>query len=113
MRYKWLIITGCLVSLVGTVYALDPEKEASKPDSHRAGWDAGHQTAAKSDAASCRMCHKSYFCIDCHQRRDSITQRVHRRNFKFYHSIEARTNPRKCDSCHRVSFCTDCHGNPQ
>jgi hypothetical protein len=111
MMKKIVIIVVILVGVAVTAFALDPNSYA--PDSHRAGWATGHQQVAKTDAASCNGCHKSFFCIDCHQRRDTVTERVHKRNFKFYHSIEARTNPRKCDTCHKITFCTDCHTNPR
>lgn len=112
MKHRLITFIVLAILMAGSAYALDPEKEAMKPDNHRAGWNAGHQTTAKSDPASCNACHKPWFCIDCHQRRDTIEERVHRRNFKFYHSIEARMNPRKCDTCHTTTFCVDCHRNP-
>ena len=81
-----------------------------KPDNHKSGWISKHQTYAKNNDTYCTQCHPNkMFCIDCHQRRDTIQQRVHRRNFKFYHSIEARANPRKCDVCHTASYCQTCH----
>lgn len=108
--YRNLVMLAIGMTFISTLaYTFEPSKEEGKPDSHRAGWNAGHQQAAKSDPSSCESCHKAYFCVDCHQRRDTITQRVHRRNFLFYHSLEARANPRKCDECHRINYCTDCH----
>lgn len=112
MKYKILVISMAGF-VAATAFAYDPDKEAGMPESHRSGWASGHQQAAKSDAASCKSCHKPFFCVDCHQRRDTVTERVHKRNFKFYHSVEARANPRKCDACHRLSFCADCHTNPR
>lgn len=81
-----------------------------KPSSHKAGWISKHEIFAKQNPQECAQCHRnSMFCLDCHQRRDTIQQRVHRRNFRFSHSIEARFNPRKCDACHRVNYCQQCH----
>lgn len=81
-----------------------------KPASHRVSWISKHQSYAKNDAASCVECHPNQmFCMDCHSRRDTITERVHRRNYEFYHSIEARANPHKCASCHSVAYCQKCH----
>lgn len=81
-----------------------------KPDNHKAGWIAKHQSHAKQDAAYCTQCHANrMFCIDCHQRRDTIQTRMHPRNFLFHHSIEARANPRKCDTCHTIQYCNACH----
>ncbi|MDP2600907.1 MAG: hypothetical protein Q8P84_09295 [Deltaproteobacteria bacterium] len=81
-----------------------------KPQSHKAGWIAKHQDYAKQNVAECSQCHRNnFFCINCHQRRDSIQQIMHRRNFLMYHSVEARANPRKCDECHTVAYCQRCH----
>lgn len=81
-----------------------------KPASHKAGWIAKHQDYAKQNVGECAQCHRNNsFCINCHQRRDSIQQIMHRRNFLFYHSVEARANPRKCDECHTTSYCQRCH----
>lgn len=113
MKYSWVIILFLFVFASGLSYAIDPSKDEGLPDSHRAGWETKHQTAAKAYSSSCTGCHKAYFCINCHNRRDTIQQVVHRRNFKFYHSVEARANPRKCDECHRPQYCADCHANPR
>lgn len=81
-----------------------------KPQSHRSGWIAKHQSYAKTDPKSCLTCHPNQmFCIDCHGRRDTITTRMHRRNFRLFHSIDARANPRACDACHAITYCQDCH----
>ncbi len=112
MKYKILIMGVLLVGMAATAFALDPESDAGKPGSHSAGWVQMHQSTAKIDSSSCKACHKPWFCIDCHERRDSIQQRVHKRNYMFYHSVEARANPRKCDQCHKIVFCRDCHSNP-
>lgn len=80
------------------------------PSSHKAGWLSKHEYYAKQNIQGCFQCHtNSMFCIDCHKRRDTVTQRMHRRNFRFFHSIEARANPRKCDACHTVTYCQTCH----
>jgi hypothetical protein len=113
MKLKIIIMIAAMLGAAAVCHAFDPDKDASMPDSHRSGWDVAHQQAAKNDPSYCSECHKPYFCIDCHQRRDTITQRVHKRNFKFYHSVEARANPHRCDACHSISFCTDCHRNPR
>lgn len=81
-----------------------------KPQSHKVAWDKKHQVYAKQNAKECQQCHTNQmFCIDCHKRRDTVQERMHRRNFKFFHSIEARANPRRCDACHTVAFCQKCH----
>lgn len=81
-----------------------------KPESHKSGWIGKHQMYAKQDANVCTQCHQDpMFCMDCHNRRDSVQTRMHDRNFKFFHSIQARANPRQCDACHVVNFCQQCH----
>ena len=112
MKYKNIFILMFVFWSMTTVAGNESERD-SLPDSHRAGWIEKHQQYSKSNKEECMMCHKPIFCIDCHQRRDTITERVHKRNWKFYHSVEARANPRKCDSCHQVKFCNRCHQNPR
>lgn len=81
-----------------------------KPKSHRAGWDKKHQIYAKQNPNECQGCHTNQiFCIDCHKKRQTVLERVHRRNFRFFHSIEARANPRRCNACHNVVYCRRCH----
>src|SRR3989338_68892 len=112
-QWLLLIIIG-LLCVGGVVYAgVNEGDRENMPDTHRTGWDVKHQQYAKGNEAECAMCHKPFFCIDCHQRRDDVTERVHKRNWKFFHSVQARANPKKCDSCHKTSFCTDCHRNPE
>lgn len=85
-------------------------KGGPPPTSHQVDWLAKHQVYAKQDPRECGQCHtNAMFCIDCHARRDTVQQSMHRRNFRFTHSIEARANPRRCDACHTVSYCQDCH----
>ncbi len=87
-----------------------PGGKFPKPESHKVDWIGKHQVYAKGDPKYCQQCHSNaMFCIDCHQRRDSVSERVHKRNFKYFHSIPARANPRKCDACHTVNFCQQCH----
>lgn len=81
-----------------------------KPENHKVDWLNKHQVYAKQNPAECRQCHANQvFCTNCHQRRDTIQETVHRRNFRFFHSITARANPRKCATCHITNFCQDCH----
>ncbi len=81
-----------------------------KPQSHQVDWLNKHQVYAKTKADNCTQCHQNeMFCINCHQRRDTIQEVMHRRNFKFFHSIEARANPRKCTTCHTINYCQTCH----
>ncbi|MBI2501001.1 MAG: hypothetical protein HYW02_05970 [Deltaproteobacteria bacterium] len=81
-----------------------------KPQSHRVDWTRQHQVPAKQNPEECKTCHtNATFCINCHKRRDTVSEKVHRRNFRLFHSIEARANPRRCDACHSVTFCQECH----
>lgn len=81
-----------------------------KPKNHKVGWDNKHQSYAKNNPKYCTQCHANQmFCLDCHKKRDTVEERMHRRNFRFTHSIKARANPRRCDACHTVHFCQECH----
>ena len=81
-----------------------------KPASHKVDWIKKHQVYAKQEPATCKECHSNQqFCINCHSRRDTVQEKMHRRNFRYFHSIEARANPRRCESCHTVNFCQECH----
>lgn len=81
-----------------------------RPEFHDASWIQQHASRAKAEPNLCANCHQSVmFCVDCHQRRDSIQRRMHNLNFKFYHSLEARANAHRCDACHQKAFCTNCH----
>lgn len=81
-----------------------------KPPSHKVDWKARHQIYAKQNPEECRQCHTdAIFCLNCHKKRQTVEETMHRRNFKFFHSIEARANPRKCDACHTVNYCQECH----
>ena len=117
MKFKGItvIVVALLlgISFAGAFAGSRENDQDSRPDSHRANWEKVHQNYAKANNQECAMCHKPIFCIDCHQRRDEITERVHKRNWKFLHSVEVRANAKQCDSCHRQKFCTDCHQNPR
>lgn len=81
-----------------------------KPQSHKTDWFSKHQVYAKKNPAECQQCHTDQiFCINCHERRDTVQPKMHRRNFRFFHSIEARANPHRCDACHTVDTCQQCH----
>jgi len=79
------------------------------PEDHQIAWLKVHASSARANPAQCETCHRQSFCIDCHQRRDTIHTVVHERNFRFFHSVEARANPIQCGSCHRADFCINCH----
>ena len=82
-----------------------------KPASHDTNWQNLHQSVAKQNSKYCDQCHKQYFCINCHQRRDPIQTIMHDRNFRYIHSIEARANPRRCNECHALQYCLNCHAS--
>jgi len=81
-----------------------------KPMDHKVNWMEKHQVYGKNNPPSCNECHPNQmFCLDCHTKRQTVRERVHRRNFRFTHSVKARANPRSCDSCHTVNYCQECH----
>ena len=59
-----------------------------KPDNHLVDWLGKHQVYAKQNLEECQSCHTNQmFCANCHERRDTVQQTVHRRNFRISHSI--------------------------
>ena len=79
------------------------------PENHKVAWLKVHASVSQANPVECENCHRNSFCIDCHERRDTIQTRVHERNFRFFHSLQARANPVQCGSCHRADYCINCH----
>lgn len=98
---------------------------------HRNDFLGRHSVEAEADPASCRRCHGSSFCEDCH-RQSSLTSTAssprdpHPPGWAFpgaaeFHGTAARRDIASCAACHDQgarSICVDCHkvggigGNP-
>ena len=79
------------------------------PTGHGAGWIELHGADARLGAQTCRDCHRSEYCVECHQRKESVTFQVHDRAWLSVHGIAARTEPASCGSCHLQADCVACH----
>ena len=83
--------------------------EVPAPFDHGAGWEQAHGAEARADVQACRACHKAAFCVDCHERKESLQYQVHDRTWLSVHGMAARTDPFACDDCHAKSTCENCH----
>jgi len=98
---------------------------------HRNDFISRHATEASADQASCRRCHGSSFCEDCHRVQNlapqgSNARDPHPQGWSFpgsanFHGTAARRDIASCAACHDQgarSICVDCHkeggigGNP-
>ena len=94
---------------------------------HRGDYVSRHMIDAEASPASCRRCHGSRFCDECHTQQN-ITQRsvIQPRNphpagwgtdvaaGDKFHGNQARKNIVVCAACHdhgAAAICTTCHGS--
>lgn len=105
-----------------------------EPENHRGDWLTEHRSGASVSDESCRQCHRSSQCDECHQgyrlikdyvdpflirssdfpsmekRKGLVKQLVHGLNYIFLHPIDARGRKQDCTVCHEKSeFCIQCH----
>ena len=94
-----------------------------KPANHTKEFEAGkHKAKALSDPAYCSMCHKSDFCVTCHQGRKRLadgtyTARVVPADHKLgswttVHGPKYLKQQGACGACHDSPSCTTCHYTP-
>jgi hypothetical protein len=98
---------------------------------HRNDFLGRHSVEAQGDPASCRRCHGTSFCDDCHRQQNLTPQGAsprdpHPPGWSYptsaqFHGTEARRDINQCAACHDQgarSICVDCHkvggigGNP-
>jgi hypothetical protein len=94
---------------------------------HRNDFLGRHASEEAADPASCRRCHGTSFCEDCHRKNGLTTGALNPRNphppnwVLNLHGTAARQNINSCASCHdqgAQSNCVNCHkvggigGNP-
>jgi hypothetical protein len=98
---------------------------------HRNDFLGRHSLEAAGNPTSCRGCHGSSFCENCHRQQNLTADAVnprdpHPRGWSFpgsaqFHGTEARRDVSQCAACHDQgarSICVDCHrvggigGNP-
>ncbi len=89
---------------------------------HTAFWLRRHGGESTAPQASCRSCHASSFCVDCHAGgeigadlrkiagRANVPPRPHTARFRVLHPLKAEGNgDQACRECHKRKFCDDCH----
>ncbi|HEY3316838.1 MAG TPA: cytochrome c3 family protein [Coriobacteriia bacterium] len=100
-----------------------PKTFELKPSNHTPAFESGkHKARASSDPAYCSMCHKSDFCVDCHQGRLRLRDGTYSaRVVPADHKLGAwRTKhgglylqqQGSCGACHDSPSCTTCHYTP-
>ena len=88
--------------------------------SHEGDWVQRHKDRALGSTATCAQCHTQNYCVDCHNRYETLKpstkypdqvtrQLIHRGDFVSRHAIEARGSAAQCLTCHSVSSCDSCH----
>lgn len=83
-----------------------------------------HRQESYQDEATCRMCHATSFCNDCHatrvelkpsdrDRTGNYRRMPHRGDYLSRHRIDARIDPTSCFRCHgnpkSARSCAPCH----
>jgi hypothetical protein len=89
---------------------------------HRNDFIDRHAVESQADPASCRRCHGTTFCADCHRKQNLTPQAQnprdpHPNGWSFpgsaqFHGTEARRDINQCAACHDQgarSVCVDCH----
>jgi hypothetical protein len=89
------------------------------PDNHTDKFLRGdHKTRASADPAYCAMCHKTTFCVDCHQGRskskyapnDQVIPASHKKgNWQSLHGKLFSAKKGDCGACHDDASCRTCH----
>ncbi|MCZ7584622.1 MAG: cytochrome c family protein [Deltaproteobacteria bacterium] len=88
--------------------------------SHKADFMSRHDEYARNSMKSCAQCHTESFCLDCHNKHESLkpslkypekttANLIHRGDWETAHRFEARTDPASCLRCHGVNACNTCH----
>ncbi len=87
-----------------------PDPATVWPQNHNYDYIYNHTQDAQTDQEGCSDCHKQLsFCTDCHFKRTSTGNNVHKLGYKTQHGLDARIAPADCGSCHQANYCSDCH----
>lgn len=89
------------------------------PNNHTAVFaEGGHKARAGSDPSYCSMCHKTQFCVECHQGRgtsvhapkEPVVPASHRKgNWRSIHGKLFTAKQGDCGACHDDPSCRRCH----
>jgi hypothetical protein len=121
----------CHANTVSTKIELKLSERVDAAFIHRNDYLGRHSGEAQADPPSCRRCHGSSFCDDCHRQQNLTPQAANPRDphppgwsspgSAQFHGTEARRDISFCAACHDQgarSICVDCHkvggigGNP-
>lgn len=100
-----------------------PKDFTLKPKDHTDAFiKGGHKTHATKDVSYCAMCHKSDFCVQCHQGRKAqpsgakgkkVIPADHRKaDWTGKHGKLFLAQKGECGSCHDEPTCMTCHQTP-
>lgn len=103
--------------------ACHPKSFPLMPPSHTQEFViGGHKDVAKADSKSCTMCHKSQFCVPCHNGRKKLANGQqspvvlpadHREpEWQPNHGQKFLAQSGSCSVCHTSDSCTRCHFTP-
>jgi hypothetical protein len=122
--------TDCHAQTVSTRVELKYTERVAADFIHRNDFLSRHALEARADEASCRRCHGSSFCADCHAAQNLTPLAANPRNphppgwaqpGPNNHGAAARRDVESCAACHdqgAQSICVTCHkvggigGNP-
>jgi hypothetical protein len=123
--------SDCHASTVATKIEIKWPERVDREFIHRGDFVGRHAIEAQHDSASCRRCHGSSFCENCHRAQNLTPQGTNPRDphppgWSFpgsaqFHGTAARRDIVSCAACHDQgarSICVDCHkvggigGNP-
>jgi hypothetical protein len=123
--------SDCHANTVSTKIEIKFPERVDADFIHRNDFLGRHAVEAQGDPASCRRCHGSSFCEDCHRQQNLTPQAANPRDphplgwstpgSPQFHGTEARRDIVSCAGCHDQgarSICVDCHrvggigGNP-
>lgn len=107
-------------------FACHPRDFELKPPDHTRKFVQGaHKTRAGKDPAYCAMCHKSDFCVDCHNGKPPKTSTAsikpgkkvvpddHKKTtWRTRHGGRFLAREGSCGSCHEAAYCEECHKTP-
>jgi hypothetical protein len=113
----------CHARTVSTRIEIHEPERVDRRFVHRNDFLGRHSVEARFDGASCRRCHGSSFCADCHQQNGLTPQAQNPRDphppgwavrgaGSEFHGTAARNDITSCAACHdqgAQSICVQCH----
>ena len=75
-----------------------------KPGLFSKDWVVGHKQEVAGDKESCKRCHQSDFCDNCHR-----MSTPHPAKWLDVHPEAFKKGKQDCGTCHADTYCSDCH----